>query len=59
MKRIARSLLLFALLLIPVAWAADADVARANHPDGAAIASGHALATQAGIAQWLQAMDTW
>ena len=49
MKRIARSLLLFALLLSPVAWAADADVARAHHPDGAAIASGHALATQAGM----------
>ncbi len=49
MKRIAHSLLLFALLLSPVAWAADADVARANHPDGAAIASGHALATQAGM----------
>ena len=30
MKRIARSLLLFALLLSPVAWAADADVALAQ-----------------------------
>ena len=49
MKLVARSLLLFALVLPPAAWAADTAPARAAHPDGAAIASGHALATQAGM----------
>ncbi|KRG88369.1 gamma-glutamyltransferase [Stenotrophomonas daejeonensis] len=49
MKHAARSLLLFALLLAPAAWAAEGAPARAVHPDGAAIASGHALATQAGM----------
>ena len=49
MKLVARSLLLFALVLSPVAWAADTAPARAAHPDGAAIASGHSLATQAGM----------
>ena len=49
MKHVARSLLLFALVLAPVAWAADTAPARATHPDGAAIASGHSLATQAGM----------
>lgn len=49
MKPIARSLLLFALVLSPVAWAADAPQQRATHPDGAAIASGHKLATDAGM----------
>ena len=49
MKLVARSLLLFALVLPPIAWAADTAPARAAHPDGAAIASGHSLATQAGM----------
>lgn len=49
MKLVARSLLLFALVLSPVAWAAETAPARAAHPDGAAIASGHSLATQAGM----------
>lgn len=47
MKPFARPLLLLGLLLSSVAWA-DAPV-RAERPDGAAIASGHALATQAGV----------
>lgn len=44
---IVRPLLLLCLLLSPIAWADGP--ARAERPDGAAIASGHALATQAGI----------
>ncbi len=44
---IVRPLLLLGLLLCPIAWADSP--ARAERPDGAAIASGHALATQAGI----------
>ena len=44
---IVRPLLLLGLLLSPIAWA-DSPV-RAERPDGAAIASGHRLATQAGI----------
>ncbi|KAG1587057.1 hypothetical protein G6F46_014763 [Rhizopus delemar] len=44
---IVRPLLLLGLLLSPIAWA-DSPV-RAERPDGAAFASGHALATQAGI----------
>lgn len=47
MKPILRPLLLLALLFAPLAWAEAP--ARAGHPDGAAIASGHALATQAGM----------
>jgi len=49
MKILARSLLLVALVSSPVVWAADTAPARASHPDGAAIASGHSLATQAGM----------
>ena len=50
MKRFARSFLLFALVLAPAAWAAQtAPQALATHPDGAAIASGHELATKAGM----------
>lgn len=49
MKIIARSLMLFALVLSPAAWAADAPQARTAHPDGAVIASGHSLATDAGM----------
>jgi len=49
MKRFAHSLLLLALLFAPVAHALDGGQALATHPDGAAIASGHALATKAGM----------
>ncbi|WP_313643198.1 gamma-glutamyltransferase [Stenotrophomonas sp.] len=49
MKILARSLLLVALVSSPALWAAETAPARATHPDGAAIASGHALATQAGM----------
>ncbi len=50
MKRFARSFLLFALVLAPAAWAAPTPPqALAAHPDGAAIASGHELATKAGM----------
>lgn len=48
MNLIARSLLLLGLLAsTPLAMAADPQ--RAAHPDGAAIASGHQLATRAGM----------
>ena len=48
MNPILRPVLLLALLLsTPLVWA-DAP-ARAAHPDGVAVASGHQLATQAGI----------
>ncbi len=48
MNPILRPVLLLALLFsTPLAWA-DAP-ARASHPDGVAVASGHQLATQAGI----------
>ncbi|NIJ69701.1 gamma-glutamyltransferase [Xanthomonas sp. 60] len=48
MNLIARSLLLFGLLAsAPLAVAADPQ--RAAHPEGAAIASGHQLATRAGM----------
>lgn len=46
MKRFARGLLLFAFFLAP-AWASDAPATR--HPPGAAIASAHKLATEAGF----------
>jgi gamma-glutamyltranspeptidase/glutathione hydrolase len=46
MKRFARGLLLFAFFLAP-AWANDAPATR--HPPGAAIASAHKLATEAGF----------
>jgi len=49
MKILARSLLLVALVSSPALWAAETAPARATHPDGAAIASGHSLATQAGM----------
>ncbi|MCW4453995.1 gamma-glutamyltransferase [Flavobacterium sp. MXW15] len=48
MKLFARSLLL-ALLLAPAAWAAEGERPLASRPDGAAIASGHELATRAGM----------
>ena len=49
MKLRARGLLLFAFLLPAGAWALDAPVAATGHPPGAAIASGHKLATGAGF----------
>ena len=49
MKRFAHSLLLLALLFAPAIHAADGTPALASHPDGAAIASGHELATKAGM----------
>ena len=58
MKRFARGLLLFAFFLAP-AWANDAPATR--HPPGAAIASAHKLATEAGfeiIGQGGNAFDT-
>jgi gamma-glutamyltranspeptidase/glutathione hydrolase len=52
----SRGLLLLALVLAPPAWAADGAKPAAattspvaGHPPGAAIASGHALATDAGL----------
>ncbi|MFT3761761.1 MAG: gamma-glutamyltransferase [Pseudoxanthomonas sp.] len=48
MKFRARGLLLIAFLLLPSAWAADATRA-AQHPPGVAVASGHRLATEAGL----------
>ncbi len=48
MKTFARSLLLV-LFLAPLAWAADGNAPLATRPDGAAIASGHHLATEAGM----------
>lgn len=47
MNRLLRSLLLVGLVCSPAAWA-EAPV-RAAHPDAVAVASGHALATQAGL----------
>ncbi|HEY5973057.1 MAG TPA: gamma-glutamyltransferase [Pseudoxanthomonas sp.] len=49
MRLRACGLLLFALLLVPVSWAADLPASTAQHPPGAAIASGHKLATGAGF----------
>ncbi|MCF5936326.1 gamma-glutamyltransferase, partial [Xanthomonas perforans] len=52
----SRGVLLLAFVLAPAAWCADAakpatatTAAVAAHPPGAAIASGHALATDAGL----------
>ncbi|QNR96134.1 gamma-glutamyltransferase [Stenotrophomonas sp. 169] len=50
MNPILRPLLLLGLLLsAPLAWAQSTGPTRAAHPDGVAIASGHQLATQAGM----------
>lgn len=50
MNTLSRRWLLFVLLWSPVAWsAAPAQGSLASHPDGAAIASGHHLATEAGM----------
>ena len=50
MKTPSRRWLLLVLLWTPFAWAAQpATTTLAKHPDGAAIASGHHLATEAGM----------
>ncbi len=49
MKSLARSFLLLALVLSPAAWSAEGAKALASHPNGAVIASGHELATKAGL----------
>ena len=50
MNMLSRRWLLLVLLWSPVAWsAAPAQGSLASHPDGAAIASGHHLATEAGM----------
>ncbi|MCW6029736.1 gamma-glutamyltransferase [Stenotrophomonas sp. SRS1] len=50
MRTLSRRWLLFVLLVAPGAWAAEpAQAALAKHPDGAAVASGHHLATEAGM----------
>jgi gamma-glutamyltranspeptidase / glutathione hydrolase len=51
MKMLSRRWLLLVLLWTPLAWSAEtAKAPLAKHPDGAAIASGHHLATEAGMA---------
>ncbi|WP_434027737.1 gamma-glutamyltransferase [[Pseudomonas] boreopolis] len=50
MRTFARHVLLLGLMLSPVAWAGTAPAAgTAAHPPGAAVASGHRLATEAGL----------
>ena len=50
MNMLSRRWLLLVLFWSPVAWsAAPAQGSLASHPDGAAIASGHHLATEAGM----------
>ena len=50
MKKPSRRWLLLVLLWTPVLWAAEpAKAPLATHPEGAAIASGHHLATEAGM----------
>ncbi|MGX9188660.1 gamma-glutamyltransferase [Stenotrophomonas sp. Ker107b] len=50
MRTLSRRWLLLVLLVAPGAWAAEpAHAALAKHPDGAAVASGHHLATEAGM----------
>lgn len=49
MKRFANALLLIALLFVPAAWSADGSKTPVQHPPGAAIASAHRLATEAGF----------
>ncbi|MFT4247472.1 MAG: gamma-glutamyltransferase [Pseudomonas sp.] len=48
MRTLVRHALLLGLLLSPAAWA-DPSSAAAAHPPGAAVASGHRLATEAGL----------
>ncbi|KKD57386.1 hypothetical protein VM57_08065 [Stenotrophomonas maltophilia] len=50
---IVRPLLLLGLLLSPIAWADSP--ARAERPDGVAIASGHALAPRPASTSWRRA----
>ncbi|WP_421680436.1 gamma-glutamyltransferase [Stenotrophomonas bentonitica] len=50
MRTLSRRWLLLVLLVAPSAWAAEsAPAVLAKHPDGAAVASGHHLATEAGM----------
>ncbi len=49
MKRFANALLLISLLFVPAAWSADGSKTPVQHPPGAAIASAHRLATEAGF----------
>ena len=50
MRTLSRRWLLLVLLVAPGAWAAEsAPAVLAKHPDGAAVASGHHLATEAGM----------
>ncbi|MEN5263867.1 gamma-glutamyltransferase [Stenotrophomonas sp. TWI587] len=50
MRTLSRRWLLFVLLVAPSAWSAEpAQAVLAKHPDGAAVASGHHLATEAGM----------
>lgn len=50
MRTLSRRWLLLVLLVAPSAWAAGtAQAVLAKHPDGVAVASGHHLATEAGM----------
>ncbi|MFC6841605.1 gamma-glutamyltransferase [Xanthomonas theicola] len=49
MRRLVRRILLLALVLTPPAWAEAPTATAAAHPPGAAVASGHRLATEAGL----------
>ena len=49
MRTLVRRVLLLALVLAPPAWAEAPAAAAAAHPPGAAVASGHGLATDAGL----------
>lgn len=50
MRTLSRRWLLLVLLVAPSAWSAEpAQAVLAKHPDGAAVASGHHLATEAGM----------
>ncbi len=49
MRTLVRRVLLLALVLTPSAWAEAPVATAATHPPGAAVASGHRLATDAGL----------
>ncbi|MGV1107847.1 gamma-glutamyltransferase [Xanthomonas translucens] len=49
MRTLVRRVLLLALVLTPPAWAEAPSATVAAHPPGAAVASGHRLATDAGL----------
>jgi gamma-glutamyltranspeptidase/glutathione hydrolase len=49
MRTLVRRVLLLALVLTPSAWAEAPVATVATHPPGAAVASGHRLATEAGL----------